>query len=194
MNDNSNSNSGTTTAQAQVKPEIRHLAERFNADAFIYAASLRSKGHGVLADCLINNAMDLDYETHFAKRAFTTADFVMHLKNAYYSCTKAIECLRLVYILSLACDEHEQLVEQADSMQRMLHASVITMLRRLSSEGDASDSAFSNNPNGIYRKFIPPENTEYAEPRIRDKAAEDEGLRQELEEVLTENEQEGEEA
>ncbi|MCR4688233.1 MAG: hypothetical protein K5745_01630 [Saccharofermentans sp.] len=191
MSNNTNtaaSNTQTQDKATQVKPEIRFLAEKFNADAFIYAANLRAKGHPFLADLLVSNALDLDYETHFAKRAFTSSEFCMHLKNAYYSCTKAIEVLRLVYILSLKCDEHEQLVEQADSMQRMLHASVVTMLRKLAGDGELQDSAFSDNPNGIYRKFEAPENTEYATPRYVDEQAGDEELRKQLEEAISEPE------
>ena len=193
-NEEKNNQTANENTSNSVKPEMRHLAEKFNADAFIYAANLRAKGHPMLADCLVTNALELDYETHFAKRAFTTAEFVMHLKNAYYSCTRAIECLRLVYILSLKCDEHEQLVEQADSMQRMLHASVVTMLRKMSGDSVFADSAFSDNPGGVYRKFEMPENKGYEEPKILKQENKDESIRKELEDVLAGGEEDKGEA
>ena len=109
------------------KPDMLRLTNDFMTGSYVYASDLRAKGHNALAERLVNQALELDYETRFIKTAFNSDDFARHLKCAFYAVTKAIECLRLAAAVGAACVNHSSLVESADNIQRMLRSSVITV-------------------------------------------------------------------
>lgn len=148
------------------KPEMTKMAYDFMANCYIYAAQLRAKGHHTLAERLISQALELDYEVNFVKGAFSTTEFIDHLKNGFYASAKAMECLRLIAAVDIKCDGHDDLVESCDTMRRMLKSSVVTMMNRekTGSTGSGADSPVVN-------RFEHQEKHEYVEPR---RAAEDE--------------------
>ena len=77
--------STTTNEQqkGQSKPEMTKMAYDFMANCYIYACQLRAKGHHTLAERLVTQALELDYEANFIKGAFSTPEFIDHLKNAF---------------------------------------------------------------------------------------------------------------
>ena len=156
--------------KGQPKPEMTKLAYDFMANCYIYAAQLRAKGHHTLAERLVTQALELDYEANFIKGAFSTPEFIGHLKNGYYASAKALECLRLVAAVDIKCDGHDDLAESCETMKRMLKSSVVTMMSR---EKQGSEKAASNSP--VVSHYEQQGKHEYAPPRRTDGGAEDGG-------------------
>ena len=161
--------STTTTEQqkGQSKPEMTKMAYDFMANCYIYACQLRAKGHHTLAERLVTQALELDYEANFIKGAFSTPEFIDHLKNAFYASAKALECMRLIAAVDIKCDGHDDLVENLDMMKRMLKASVVTMMNREKSGGS---SKATDSP--VVSRYEPQEKHEYTPPR---RAEDDDG-------------------
>ncbi len=154
--------------KGQPKPEMTKLAYDFMANCYIYAAQLRAKGHHTLAERLVTQALELDYEANFIKGAFSTPEFIGHLKNGYYASAKALECLRLVAAVDIKCDGHDDLAESCETMKRMLKSSVVTMMSR---EKQGSEKAASNSP--VVSHYEQQGKHEYAPPRRTDGGAPD---------------------
>ena len=73
--------STTTNEQqkGQSKPEMTKMAYDFMANCYIYACQLRAKGHHTLAERLVTQALELDYEANFIKGAFSTPEFMKRM-------------------------------------------------------------------------------------------------------------------
>ena len=145
------------------KPDMLKLSYDFMANSYIYAANLRAKGHASLGERLINQALDLDCETHFIKTAFTSDEFADHLKKAYYAVTRAVECLRLVAAVGVKCDKHTELLESADNMQRMLKSSVVTVLSKKNAIQRKPDNT---NAAPVVTQYREPSRTDYVKPQM----------------------------
>ncbi|MBR5358145.1 MAG: hypothetical protein IK128_02925 [Clostridiales bacterium] len=161
--------STTTTEQqkGQSKPEMTKMAYDFMANCYIYACQLRAKGHHTLAERLVTQALELDYEANFIKGAFSTPEFIDHLKNAFYASAKALECMRLIAAVDIKCDGHDDLVDSIETMKRMLRSSVVTMMNREKSGGSSKSS---DSP--VVSRYEPQEKHEYTPPR---RAEDDDG-------------------
>lgn len=171
--------STTTNEQqkGQSKPEMTKMAYDFMANCYIYACQLRAKGHHTLAERLVTQALELDYEANFIKGAFSTPEFIDHLKNAFYASAKALECMRLIAAVDIKCDGHDELVDDIETMKRMLRSSVVTMMNREKSGGS---SKASDSP--VVKSYEKQEKHEYTEPHradsdagSEDKAADEDG-------------------
>ena len=171
--------STTTNEQqkGQSKPEMTKMAYDFMANCYIYACQLRAKGHHNLAERLVTQALELDYEANFIKGAFSTPEFIDHLKNAFYASAKALECMRLIAAVDIKCDGHDDLVDDIETMKRMLRSSVVTMMNREKSGGS---SKASDSP--VVKSYEKQEKHEYTEPHrtdgdagSEDKAADEDG-------------------
>lgn len=157
--------STTTNEQqkGQSKPEMTKMAYDFMANCYIYACQLRAKGHHTLAERLVTQALELDYEANFIKGAFSTPEFIDHLKNAFYASAKALECMRLIAAVDIKCDGHDELVDDIETMKRMLRSSVVTMMNREKSGGS---SKASDSP--VVKSYEKQERHEYTEPHRSD--------------------------
>lgn len=157
--------STTTNEQqkGQSKPEMTKMAYDFMANCYIYACQLRAKGHHTLAERLVTQALELDYEANFIKGAFSTPEFIDHLKNAFYASAKALECMRLIAAVDIKCDGHDELVDDIETMKRMLRSSVVTMMNREKSGGS---SKASDSP--VVKSYEKQEKHEYTEPHRAD--------------------------
>lgn len=157
--------STTTNEQqkGQSKPEMTKMAYDFMANCYIYACQLRAKGHHTLAERLVTQALELDYEANFIKGAFSTPEFIDHLKNAFYASAKALECMRLIAAVDIKCDGHEELVDDIETMKRMLRSSVVTMMNREKSGGS---SKASDSP--VVKSYEKLEKQVYTEPHRAD--------------------------
>ena len=154
MNTNSNEQQKNSN-----KPEMTKMAYDFMANCYIYGAQLRAKGHNSLAERLISQSLELDYEANFVKAAFSTPEFIDHLRNGFYAAAKAMECLRLAAAVDIKCDGHEELVESCDTMRRMLKSSVVTMMNR---EKEGGSNSSSDSP--VVNRFEQQEKQDYVEP------------------------------
>ena len=153
--------------KGQPKPEMTKMAYDFMANCYIYACQLRAKGHHTLAERLVTQALELDYEANFIKGAFSTPEFIDHLKNAFYASAKALECMRLIAAVDIKCDGHDDLVDSIETMKRMLRSSVVTMMNREKSGGSSKSS---DSP--VVSRYEPQEKHEYTPPR---RAEDDDG-------------------
>ena len=162
--------STTTNEQqkGQPKPEMTKMTYDFMANCYIYASQLRAKGHHTLAERLVTQALELDYEANFIKGAFSTPEFIDHLKNGFYASTKALECMRLIAAVDIKCEGHDELVENLDAMKRMLKSSVVTMMNREKS------GAAKGQDSPVVNRYERQEKHEYAEPRLAKEETEDE--------------------
>ena len=145
----------------QPKPEMTKMAYDFMANCYIYASQLRAKGHHTLAERLVTQALELDYEANFIKGAFSTPEFIDHLKNGFYASAKALECLRLIAAVDIKCDGHDELVENIETMKRMLKSSVVTMMNR---EKNGGASKGTDSP--VVNRYEHQGKHEYAEPHL----------------------------
>ena len=155
--------------KGQPKPEMTKMAYDFMANCYIYASQLRAKGHHTLAERLVTQALELDYEANFIKGAFSTPEFIDHLKSAFYASAKALECLRLIAAVDIKCDGHDELVESIETMKRMLKSSVVTMMNR-----EKSGGASKGSDSPVVNRYEKQEKHEYAAPHLaKDGSSED---------------------
>ena len=147
--------------KSQPKPEMTKMAYDFMANCYIYASQLRAKGHHTLAERLVTQALELDYEANFIKGAFSTPEFVGHLKSAFYASAKALECLRLIAAVDIKCEGHDDLVESVETMKRMLKSSVVTMMNR-----EKTDGASKGTDSPVVNRYERQERHEYAPPHL----------------------------
>ena len=157
----------TEQQKGQSKPEMTKMAYDFMANCYIYACQLRAKGHHTLAERLVTQALELDYEANFIQGAFSTPEFIGHLKNAFYASAKVLECMRLIAAVDIKCDGHDDLVENIETMKRMLRSSVVTMMNREKSGGSSKST---DSP--VVSRYEPQEKHEYTPPH---RAEDDEG-------------------
>jgi len=163
--------STTTNEQqkGQPKPEMTKMTYDFMANCYIYASQLRAKGHHTLAERLVTQALELDYEANFIKGAFSTPEFIDHLKSGYYASAKALECMRLIAAVDIKCDGHDELVENIETMKRMLKSSVVTMMNR---EKNGSTGKGQDSP--VVKSYEHQEQQGYSEPHRAKEEPEDE--------------------